>query len=125
MVCFAIPSFYWGKSRAGKVIPKLKTRAKTMKTKLKRVNEWAKQIRHEKPMKEIWQIFKAKLRGHVQYYGVSHNDYKVSEFLFKATKIMFKWLNRRSQRKSFNWEKFNLFMKINPLPKAKIVHKLF
>lgn len=118
-------TFYWGKTRAGWIVPKLKTRAKTMRTKLKRVTEWAKEIRNICPMNEIWRIFKAKLRGHVQYYGVSHNSHKVSEFLFKATKIMFKWLNRRSQRRSFNWEKFNLFMKIDPLPKAKIVHKLF
>jgi len=101
------------------------TRAKTMKTKLKRVNEWAKQIKNVRPMKEIWQIFKAKLRGHVQYYGVSHNIKKVDAFLFRATKIMFKWLNRRSQRKSFTWERFQLYMAANPLPKGKIVHPLF
>lgn len=36
-----------------------------------------------------------------------------------------KWLNRRSQRKSFNWEKFTLFIDRYPLPKIKIVHRLF
>jgi group II intron reverse transcriptase/maturase len=116
---------YWGKSQKGRVIPKLKTRAKTMKTKIKRVNEWAKQTRHEKPMKEGWKIFKAKMRGHIQYYGVSHNIEKVNTFLYRATKILFKWLNRRSQRKSFTWEKFQLFMRADPLPGGKIVHPLF
>lgn len=118
-------TFYWGKSRSGRIIPKLKTRAKTMRTKLKKVNEWAKEIRNKKPMKEIWKTFKAKLRGHVQYYGVSHNVGKVHDFLHKATRIIFKWLNRRSQRKSFNWEKFDLYLKIDPIPTAKIVHRLF
>ena len=118
-------TFYWGKSQSGWTIPKLKTRAKTMRTKLERVNEWAKEIRNKQPMKEIWKIFKAKLRGHVQYYGVSHNIHKVDEFLHQATRIMFKWLNRRSQRRSFNWEQFNLFRKIDPIPTAKIAHKLF
>jgi group II intron reverse transcriptase/maturase len=117
-------TFYWGKAQSGWIIPKLKTRAKTMRTKLKKVNEWAKQIRHEKPLKEIWQIFKAKLRGHIQYYGVSHNSEEVKTFLFKATEIVFKWLNRRSQRKSFVWEKFQLFMATNPLPTSKVVHPL-
>ena len=96
-----------------------------MRTKLKKVNEWAKQIRHEEPMKEMWKIFKAKLRGHIQYYGVSHNSEEVKTFLFKATKIVFKWLNRRSQRRSFTWEKFQLFMATDPLPMSKIVHPLF
>ncbi|MEI6242464.1 MAG: group II intron reverse transcriptase/maturase [Chlamydiota bacterium] len=118
-------TFYWGKSQSGLVIPKLKTRAKTMQTKLKRANEWAKQIRNEKPLIEIWKTFKSKLRGHIQYYGVSHNIEKVNSFLNEVTKIMFKWLNRRSQRKSFTWEKFRLYMKADPLPKGKIIHKLF
>lgn len=118
-------TLYWGKSRAGRVIPKLKTRAKTIRTKLKKVNEWAKQIRHKRPMKEVWKIFKAKMRGHVQYYGVSHNIEQVNTFLYMATKIIFKWLNRRSQRKSFTWEKFQLFMRAEPLPRGKIVHPLF
>jgi len=100
----------------GKRLEKLKLHLNEDKTKLKRVNEWAKQIRHEKPMKEIWKIFKTKLRGYVQYYGVSHNIEKVNTILYWATKIMFKWLNRRSQRKSFTWEKFRLFMRADPLP---------
>jgi hypothetical protein len=96
-----------------------------MKAKLNRVTEWFKQIRNKMSLKEIWNIFKAKLRGHVQYYGVSHNTTQVNKFLHEATKIGFKWLNRRSQRKSFNWEKFKLYIKLNPLPKVKIVHRLF
>ena len=118
-------TFYWGKAQSGWTVPKLKTRAKTMRMKLKKINEWAKQIRHERPMKEIWKIFKAKLRGHIQYYGVSHNSDEVNTFLFTATEIIFKWLNRRSQRKSFTWEKFCQFMKTDPLPTGKIVHPLF
>lgn len=118
-------TFYWGKSRSGRIIPKLKTKAKSMRAKLNRVTEWFKQIRNKIPLKEIWNIFRAKLRGHIQYYGVSHNAALVNKFLYEATKIAFKWLNRRSQRKSFNWEKFKQFMKLNPLPTVKIVHRLF
>jgi len=118
-------TFYWGIARSGRIVPKLKTRAKTMRTKLKRVNEWAKQVRNEKPMKEIWKILKAKLRGHIQYYGISHNIGQVNTFISEVQKIMYKWLNRRSQRKSFTWGKFQLYMKANPLPSGKIVHKLF
>lgn len=118
-------TFYWGKARSGRVVPKLKTRAKTMRIKLSRVNEWAKQVRNQQPLKEIWKTLKAKLRGHVQYYGVSHNHAQVESFLYRATRIMYKWLNRRSQRKSFTWERFRLFIDANPLPEAKVVHRLF
>jgi RNA-directed DNA polymerase len=118
-------TFYLGKSKLGHIIPKLKTRAKTLQTKLKRVNKWIKQIRNQKPLNEIWKTLKAKVRGHVQYYGVSHNCAKVNQFLYGVKRIMFKWLNRRSQRKSFTWEKFQKYMELNPLPEAKIVHKMF
>jgi RNA-directed DNA polymerase len=118
-------TFYWGKARSGKVIPKLKTRAKTMKAKLNKVTEWIKEVKDKKPLKVIWKTFGAKLRGHINYYGVSHNAKSVSKFIYEATKIVFKWLNRRSQRKSFTWEQFGKYIKTNPLPTVKIVHKLF
>ena len=118
-------TFYWSKSRTGKTIPKLKTRAKTIRAKLKKVSDWAKQERNMMPLKELWPRFVSKLRGHVQYYGVSHNVEKVNQFLREASRIMFKWLNRRSQRKSFTWEKFDLFVKRFPLPTARVVHSLF
>jgi len=34
-------------------------------------------------------------------------------------------LNRRSQRRSLNWEQYALFIKANPLPKVTICHALF
>ena len=103
----------------------MKTKAKTMRTKLNKVKEWIKQERNRKPFKEIWKILQSKLRGHVQYYGISHNIEQVEIFIYGAIRIVFKWLNRRSQRKSFTWESLALFYKANPLPEAKIVHRLF
>ena len=117
--------FYLGKSRKGVTIPKLKTSGKRYRSKLNRVAEWAKGIRNKAKLGDIWKIFCSKLRGHVQYYGVSFNSKMVENFLDEARKIIFKWLNRRSQRKSFSWEKFSLYVEANPLPTAKIVHRLF
>jgi RNA-directed DNA polymerase len=80
-------TFYWGKSRNGRTIPKLKTRSKTMKAKLNKVTIWFKQNRNKMTLKEIWDIFRAKLRGHIQYYGVPHNATLVHKFIYEATKI--------------------------------------
>lgn len=117
--------FYLGKSPKGVIIPKLKTSGKRFRSKLKRVAEWAKGVRNKAKLGDIWKIFCSKLRGHVQYYGVSFNGPMVETFLLEAKKIIFKWLNRRSQRKSFSWEKFSLYVEAHPLPEAKIVHRLF
>jgi RNA-directed DNA polymerase len=118
-------TFYLSRSLNGKVIPKVKTCGKRYRSKLNKVKEWAKQIRNEAKLKVIWNKFCSKLRGHVQYYGVSFNSRAVINFLREAVKILFKWLNRRSQRKSFDWGKFNLFVKKNPLPKVTVKHRLF
>jgi group II intron reverse transcriptase/maturase len=118
-------TFYYGKTKFRKIIPKLRTKPKTINSKLKKVTQWFKEIRNQKTMKEIWKAFCAKMRGHIQYYGVSHNIKSVQKFLYESKRIAFKWLNRRSQRKSFTWEKFEEFLKKNPLSIAKVVHHLF
>jgi len=118
-------TFYYGKSRFGKIVPKLKTKPKAISSKLKKVTKWFKEIRNQMSLKEIWKTFRAKQRGHIQYYGVSHNIKAVEKFLYESIKIAFKWLNRRSQRKSFTWEKLEKFLEKNPLPQARIVHRLF
>jgi RNA-directed DNA polymerase len=118
-------TFYLGRSRKGIIIPKVKTCGKRYRSKLKRVKDWIKEIRNREPLGAIWKIFCSKLRGHVQYYGVSFNSKAVGKFLRSATNTLFKWINRRSQRKSFDWDKFRLFIKKYPLPANKIYHTLF
>lgn len=118
-------TFYLGKSRNGRIIPKLKSSGKRINTKLKKVNDWCKGIRNKYKLPIIWTTFCSKLRGHIQYYGVSHNCNAVNGFIWKAVKIMFKWLNKRSQKKSFNWEQFRLFITRHPLPKVKVYHVMF
>lgn len=118
-------TFYWGTSRGGKGIVKLKTSNNRLRSKLKKVNEWLRESRNKYKLKELWKVICAKIRGHIQYYGVSFNIDSVNKFLQRVRRLTFKWLNRRSQRKSFNWEKFQLFTVLNPLPKAEICHVLF
>lgn len=118
-------TFYWGRSRKGVVIPKVKSHGKRVRSKLKNVNEWAKQVRNKYRLAYIWKLFCSKLEGHIRYFGVSFNYGGVKGFVLKAVSILFKWLNRRSQRKSFDWEKFNLFLKEHPLPIIKVYHSLF
>ena len=118
-------TFYWGRSRNGACIPKVKTHGKRMRFNLKNVNEWARQVRNEYRLTYIWKLFCSKLEGHIRYFGVSFNAGWVSTFVNKAVEILFKWLNRRSQRKTFSWERFNLFIEAHPLPKVKVHHSLF
>ena len=118
-------TFYLSRSRKRKVIAKVKTSRKKFCSKLNRVSEWARIVCRRQKLKLIWPTFIAKLRGHINYYGVSFNIEHVKCFIAKASEILFKWLNRRSQRRSYTWEQYRKFMEAFPLPKAKTVVRLF
>lgn len=118
-------TFYLGRSRKGNVVPKVKTSGIRLRSKLTKVNLWARRVRNRARLPDIWKTFQAKLAGHIRYYGVSFNAKRLEKFLYQATRILFKWLNRRSQRKSFSWDQFNCFMQTFPLPQVRIYHRLY
>jgi RNA-directed DNA polymerase len=119
-------TFFLGKTRNKKaVIAKLQTCRKRIKVKLKNVNDWMKQNYHKVRMRPLWETFRRKLAGHMQYYGVSFNSLNISKFFRSATRIFFKWMNKRSQKRSLTWKQFNNFLKLYPLPKIKTYLKLF
>jgi RNA-directed DNA polymerase len=64
------------------------------------------------------------LQGHIQYFGVSGNIRSVRCYIHRAERLLFKWLNRRSQRRSVRWERFSPVLQ-RSLPRARIVHNLY
>lgn len=103
---------------------KRKTSKKKYRQKLKEFNIWMKHNRHKRP-KEIMPTITKKLQGHYNYYGITDNYTSIAKFSNEIRKIIFKWLNRRSQRKSFTSEKFNMFLKTYQLPKPKIMVEIY
>jgi len=96
-------------------------------SKLKKLNIWLKEHRHL-PVKEIVKRINQSLRGHYQYYGVTDNTRSLERFRDLVKGLLFKWLNRRSQRRSFDWERFNarimtLFPLLPPAIKVSLFYK--
>lgn len=118
-------TFYIGRTKRGRPNVKLKTCGKRFRSKLKKLNNWAREKRSEYALDEYWKRYVAALRGHIQYYGVSHNSEVVGKFVYASKHIVFKWLNRRSQRRSFTWKEYELLMKRMPLPQVSVKHRLF
>ena len=46
-------------------------------------------------------------------------------FYTTTLQLVRKWLNRRSQRKTFSWKRFIDYLKHYPLPTPRIVHNLY
>lgn len=101
-----------------------KTDRKKMTAKLKEMNLWLKSVRTI-PMREWWPILKAKLAGHFRYYGVSGNSRSIGTYFYRVVRLVFKWLNRRSQKKSMNWSRFSAYLKCHELPKPRLYHNLY
>lgn len=113
------------KTRKGKFKLGRKTSCKRFKNKCNKMTKWLKDIRNTSKPKEWWDILKAKLRGHFQYYGISGNYRCLKAFYQHTIRELHKWLNRRSQRKSMNWENFNKYLGKYVLPTPKIVHNFY
>ena len=98
---------------------------RSLEKKLKNFKEWIKAVRNLYKLQKIFEVAKLKLRGHYRYYGITDNSPMLKEFKYQIEGLLFKWLNRRSQRKSFDRYKFNLYLKLNPLPTPKIYVNIY
>ncbi|HEU5153595.1 MAG TPA: hypothetical protein VFU03_02575 [Gemmatimonadales bacterium] len=78
---------------------------------------WIKEHRNKKRTRALWLEAAAKLRGHFDYFGVSYNQPKLAQYYYTSIKSLFRWLNRRSQKRSFTWVQFSRKLWFNPLPK--------
>lgn len=74
---------------------------------------------------ELMKKLRIKLNGYFRYYGITDNSHSISNFRYKVRRYLFKWLNRRSQRRSYTWDGFQMFLNIYPLAKAKIHVNIF
>jgi len=114
--------YRWGHDRRKKPLVKLLTSRRKYRASLKNFSEWCRKNRHLK-MTELFRKLNAKLRGYYNYYGVIGNFESLSDFFWHATRILFKWLNRRSQRKSYNWKGFSELLKFFRIERPRITEK--
>ena len=47
---------------------------------------------------------KSRIEGHLNYYAITDNLWRCSAYRHYVTRILFKWLNRKSQRRSYTWK---------------------
>jgi len=114
---------YVSRSRKGNFVVGRKTEGLRLRKKLRGLNQRLRAMRGEGG-RAILVYVQQHLRGHIQYYGVSGNSRSVASYVYFATRCLFKWLNRRSQRRSLDWRRFRAV--ISPqLPCAHIVHALY
>ena len=111
---------YCGKTRHGKFKVKRRTCRKKFAQSLREFTTWARKSRTVQRKGEMVRQARTRVAGHLSYYAITDNSDKCSAFHYQATRIVFKWLNRKSQRKSYTWEGYNQVLRWVRWPKPYI-----
>jgi RNA-directed DNA polymerase len=114
---------YVTRSRRGHFMVGRQTEGKRFRSKLKALNERLRALRVAGGNKMV-DFLRQHLEGHIQYYGVSGNARRVTSYAYFASRLLFKWLNRRSQSRSLTWEQFAAVIACR-LPRGRILHNLY
>jgi RNA-directed DNA polymerase len=97
--------FRWGRDRQGRPHLRRRTARKSLRASLRRYTEWCRTNRHRR-MSELFRELDQKLGGYYRYFGIYGNRPSLRQFHYQAMRILFKWLNRRSQPRSYTWPGF-------------------
>jgi len=98
---------YCGKTKEGYFKVKRRTSRKKLGQSLGKFTDWAKRARNVLRKGEMLRQARTRVLGHLSYYAITDNLERCNYYVYRATRILFKWLNRKSQRKAYNWESFN------------------
>ena len=113
--------FRWALGRWRKPVIKRRTDRKKYRAALANFQVWCR--KHcQLPKKTLFAKLNSKLRGYYNYYGIRGNYDSMYDFYYHVTRILFRALNRRSQRRSYNWKGFTELIKVFKLRKPHICH---
>lgn len=116
---------YCNETRDGRYKMQTRTSRKKLNMAIKGMNSWLKSVRNKETVKEIWEKTKTKLQGHYNYYGVSGNFDNLQRYYYKVNNLLFKWINRKSQKRSWNWSEYRWHLNTYPLPKPKLTYAIY
>ena len=111
---------YCGKTRRGYFKLKRRTSRKKLGAGLRAFTDWAIKARCVMRKGEMLRIARSRVIGHLNYYAITDNSERCSYYVYRTTRILFKWLNRKSQRRAYTWAGFNQALAWIKWPKPRI-----
>jgi len=116
---------YWRRSfRSRAWVIQRKTARSRLSRAIRRVMEWCRANRHLR-VAEQFKALASKLRGHYQYFGLTGNGRSLKIFFNAVRGEWHRWLNRRSQRNTMTWERFEKLLQHYALPRPILVHSVY
>jgi group II intron reverse transcriptase/maturase len=111
---------YCGKTREGYFKVKRRTSRKKLGESLSKFTQWAKRARHVLRKGEMLREARIRVMGHLGYYAITDNLVRCDTYVYRAMRILYKWLNRKSQRKAYTWEGFKQALAWVDWPKVRL-----
>ena len=102
--CFSFLGFeyFWSRDREGEARLRCRTSTRKQHQLMNILYRWIKLNRHQH-VKVLLPDLKRKLVGIANYFGLPDNSRSMKRFYAHVVRSLYKWLNRRSQRHSYNW----------------------
>jgi len=97
---------YCGKTRNGHFKVKRRTSRNKLGQSLRKFTDWAKKVHGVLRKGEMLRLAQTRVVGHLNYYAITDNSERCSYYVYRTKRILFKWLNRKSQRKAYTWKAF-------------------
>jgi RNA-directed DNA polymerase len=111
--------YRWGCDRQGRPHLKRRTSRKSLRASLRRFTDWCRSNRHRR-MSDLFGELNRKLSGYYRYFGIYGNHPSLKQFHTAAVRILYKWLNRRSQPRSYTWAGFRAVLQHFEAPQPRV-----
>ena len=115
---------YCSKAKGGWFRVKRKTCKKKFANKCRELNQKIRSMRTWK-IEVIFRKLNQILLGYYHYYGITDNGDSLSRMKRKVEEMLFFWLNRRSQRRSYTWKQYSMLLKVFGLENPKIYVNIY
>jgi len=112
-------TFYWARGRGNYWVMLCKIQCSRFRRAVNAVHAWCRRHRH-RPVAEQHAALTRRVRGFINYYGVSGNFHRLASYVHWVERAWRKWLRRRSQRTCLTWERFQELKQRFPLPRPTI-----
>jgi RNA-directed DNA polymerase len=107
--------YYWWTGLDGTPRVLRRTSRATLKSTRRSLKDWMKRSR-PKTLQQWAAELRVKMLGHYRYFAVKGNGRGLYRYYGMVVELLFKWLNRRSQRRSYNWAGFKQLLEVMRLP---------
>lgn len=111
--------YHWEPTRQGRWKVQRRTAPSRLRRSAERFTEWIKANRSER-LAVLMERLRRKLSGHWQHYGVTGNGRSLCKFWRPVVAGLYKWLNRRSQKRGLTWARLNEILERHEVPGPRI-----